>query len=181
MDSLTAYDKFIQQALKYGFSLFGLPPTGQTVVYTAGDDGDYKKGYPRTGSRFVDNGDGTITDKATGLMWAKDGNGPGCFNGGLKNWADSITWAEALDFAGHTDWRMPNIKELLSIVDVRYWSPAIDASVFINTGIAAYSSSTTRGQWTLTNWYVHFDPGTISSTAKTTAIRVRAVRGGFPL
>ena len=180
MSKLTAYVKFIQQALKYGFSLFGLPPTGQVISYTAGDDGDYKKGYPRSGARLVDNGDGTITDNATGLMWPKDGNGAGCFNHDTKDWLDAITWAEALDFAGHTDWRMPNLKELLSILDARYWSPAIDPSFFINTGVEAYSSSTTRAQYTATNWFVHFSAGTIASTAKTTPIHVRAVRGGFP-
>ena len=60
---------------------------------------------------FVDNGDGTITDHATGLMWTKvDGGSP-------MNWEDALAYAEDLDAAGYDDWRLPDAKELQSIVD----------------------------------------------------------------
>jgi hypothetical protein len=50
----------------------GLPKTGQTMIYQPGDDGFYQMGYPLGGGqRFIDNGDGTIIDMATGLMWKK--------------------------------------------------------------------------------------------------------------
>ncbi len=77
-------------------------------------------------NKFVDNGDGTITDKATGLMWAKDDNGKGI------EWVEAVEYAESSTLAGHDDWRLPNIKELQSIVDYRYapsskeLKPAID-------------------------------------------------------
>ncbi|MFI3282761.1 MAG: DUF1566 domain-containing protein [Rikenellaceae bacterium] len=77
-------------------------------------------------NNFVDNGDGTISDKATGLMWAKSDNGEGVM------WADAVKYAESSELAGHTDWRLPNVKELQSIVDYRYapsskeFKPAID-------------------------------------------------------
>lgn len=62
-------------------------------------------------NNFVDNGDGTITDLATGLMWqqADDGN--------TRDWENALSYAENLSLAGHDDWRLPNAKELHSIVD----------------------------------------------------------------
>ncbi|MFI3302888.1 MAG: DUF1566 domain-containing protein [Rikenellaceae bacterium] len=62
-------------------------------------------------NKFVDNGDGTISDLATGLMWSKDDNGKGI------EWTEALPYAEGATLAGHTDWRLPNIKELQSIAD----------------------------------------------------------------
>lgn len=62
-------------------------------------------------NNFVDNGDGTITDKATGLMWMKTDSQK------TMNWQQALSYAENLSYAGHTDWRLPNVKELQSIVD----------------------------------------------------------------
>jgi len=177
MPQLTAYDKFVQQALKYGFSLFGLPKTGQTAVYQAGDDGTYKKGYPKTGTRFVDNGDGTITDKATGLMWVQDGTGAGCNNGATLTWNNAIDWAEGLTFATYSDWRLPNVKELQSIVDYGRVSPAIDP-VFTNTQSDLYWSSTTYAGGSGYAWVVDFLDGYVGLDGKDSAYYVRAVRAG---
>jgi len=82
---------------------------------------------------FVDNGDKTITDKATGLMWAQEDNGQGI------TWKEALNYAENAELAGHTDWRLPNVKELQSIVDYTRSpattnSPAIDA-LFNSTSI----------------------------------------------
>ena len=60
---------------------------------------------------FTDNGDGTITDAATGLMWMQDDNGEG------MTWEEALSYAENFTFAGHSDWRLPDVKELQSIVD----------------------------------------------------------------
>lgn len=60
---------------------------------------------------FVDNGDGTISDLATGLMWMKSDSQKG------MNWEEALGYAENLEYAGYTDWRLPNAKELQSIVD----------------------------------------------------------------
>ena len=82
---------------------------------------------------FVDNGDGTITDRNTGLMWQRDDSGSG------MNWNDALIHAEQLNFAGHDDWRLPNVKELQSILDYSRSpqttnSPAIDP-IFNSTQI----------------------------------------------
>lgn len=60
---------------------------------------------------YNDNGDGTITDSATSLMWTQ------ADNGSAMSWQDALAWAEDLTFAGYSDWRLPNAKELQSIVD----------------------------------------------------------------
>jgi len=62
-------------------------------------------------NQFVDNEDGTITDNATGLMWMKDDNGEGVI------WKDALDYAEGNEYAAYSDWRLPNVKELQSIVD----------------------------------------------------------------
>ncbi len=65
-------------------------------------------------NNFKDNGDGTISDSATGLMWAKEDNGKGIV------WGEALTYAEGATLAGHDDWRLPNVKELQSIVSYDY-------------------------------------------------------------
>jgi len=73
---------------------------------------------------FVDNGDGTVTDNATGLMWSQDDNGE------AVNWEAALAYAEGATTAGYDDWRLPNIKELQSIVDYSGTFPCINTSVF---------------------------------------------------
>lgn len=68
---------------------------------------------------FVDNGDGTVTDQATGLTWQQVDSGR------AMTWQEAIGYAENLEYAGHSDWRLPNAKELQSIVD---YSRAPDAA-----------------------------------------------------
>ena len=177
MSLLTAYDKFIQVALKYGFSLWGTAKSGQKTSYRAKDDGNLEKGYPKTGARFTDNGDGTITDNATGLMWAKDGNGAGCNNGATLTWNNAIDWAEGLTFATYSDWRLPNVKELQSIVDYGRVSPAIDP-VFTNTQSNFYWSSTTYAGFSGLAWVVNFSSGNVDLDSKGSTYYVRAVRAG---
>ncbi|MAT40073.1 MAG: hypothetical protein CL946_10770 [Ectothiorhodospiraceae bacterium] len=75
----------------------------------------FVRGNPQYGiNDFVDNGDGTITDNATTLMWDKDGSSEG------MNWEDALAWVQtrnAEQYKGYTDWRLPNAKELQSLLD----------------------------------------------------------------
>lgn len=75
----------------------------------------YVRGNPAYGkNEFHDNGDGTVTDCATGLMWSKGDSGKG------MNWGQALAWVQARNaekHLGHADWRMPNAKELQSLVD----------------------------------------------------------------
>ena len=74
---------------------------------------------------FIDNGDGTVTDKATGLMWAQDDNGEAIL------WQEALAYAEGKEFAGYSDWRLPDAKEIQSIVDYTR-SPATSNSAAID-------------------------------------------------
>lgn len=88
---------------------------------------------------LVDNGDGTITDNATGLMWSQDDNGE------MVYWEDALAYAENATIAGYDDWRLPNIKELQSIADYSAEViPAMDISVFNLTEVTniIYDSET---------------------------------------
>jgi uncharacterized repeat protein (TIGR02543 family) len=89
-----------------------LPKTGQTQSYYTGDDGDLQKGVTWPTPRFTDNGDGTITDNLTGLMWTQNANPAGS----TLNWYEALTYVNSLSFANHSDWRMPNIVELESLI-----------------------------------------------------------------
>ena len=95
----------------------------------------YVRGNEKYGiNDFTDNGDGTITDKATGLMWMQRDSGyfaAGSRFDGSMNWAEALEWAEELTYAGYSDWRLPNAKELQSIVDYTR-SPATTASAAID-------------------------------------------------
>ncbi|PLX00643.1 MAG: hypothetical protein C0593_00365, partial [Marinilabiliales bacterium] len=107
---------------------------------------------------FIDNQDGTVTDNATGLMWTKDDDGSGMV------WHEALEYAENSVYAGYDDWRLPNVKELQSIVDYTRApsvsnSPAIDP-VFNCTAITDeggqsnypfYWSGTTHANWTENN------------------------------
>jgi hypothetical protein len=95
----------------------------------------YVRGNPSYGiNAFADNGDGTITDNATGLTWTRDDSGAfgvGDASDGRLNWQQALAWAEGLTYAGHSDWRLPNAKELQSIVDYAR-SPATTNSAAID-------------------------------------------------
>jgi Protein of unknown function (DUF1566) len=78
---------------------------------------------------FTDNGDGTVTDDVTGLMWIKTDES----TSGLKN--DACAYCDNLEFATYDDWRPPTIEELQTIIDYQYDSPAIDENVFGTTNI----------------------------------------------
>lgn len=153
-----------------------LPDTGQYQSYTTtfGEDHDYQPAVSQPS--YTDNGDGTITDNRTGLMWVKDGNSAGCNNGNTLTWEQAITFCEGLNFAGYT-WRLPNRRELMSIVDYGEESAAINTTYFSNIK-SNYWTSTTYLPITTSAWYVDFDGGFVYSVAKTDSSYLRPVRGG---
>ena len=122
-----------------------LAKTGQTTSYRAGDDGDYEKGVASPSPRFKDNGDGTVTDNLTGLMWAKNAN-----MGGIMNWNSAIDYAENVSLGAvgcgltWNDWRLPNVRELQSLIDFGNQSPALPTGhPFTSVQSSDYWSSTT--------------------------------------
>jgi len=151
-----------------------LPKTGQTTSYADYDDGYYEKGLPSSGAHYTNNGDGTITDNATGLEWVASPTAAGV--GGTYLWGAAITACEGLTYAGHDDWRLPNVKELISIVDYGRVGPAIDP--LFTSQSTAYWSSTTYADGTDYAWAVDFGAGFVGFGGKGSRYYVRPVRGG---
>ncbi len=102
----------------------------------------YVRGNPEYGTNdFTDNGNGTITDAATGLMWSKADSGVG------MNWEDVLAWVQQMNeenYLGYNDWRLPNAKELQSIVDYTR-SPATTDSAAIDPVFQVTSIVDERG------------------------------------
>lgn len=108
----------------------------------------YVRGNPNYGRNdFHDSGDGTILDRATGLIWQKGDSGK------ALNWEQALAYAEALNLAGHSDWRLPNAKELQSIVnygrapdaaDPKARGPAIDPVFQITNAESYFWTGTTH-------------------------------------
>ena len=127
--------------------LVSLPATGQQTTYAAGDDASMHKGVAWSpAARFTDNQNGTVTDNLTGLIWLKDA---GCL--GNATWASAIAAVNQLasgacglsDSSKAGQWRMPNLNELESLVDVSQSEPALTAgNPFENVSNGIYWSST---------------------------------------
>ncbi|MBT5864861.1 MAG: DUF1566 domain-containing protein [Ilumatobacter sp.] len=164
----------------------GIGPKPKSETVSAGGSLNYQvravrditppTGAPATGPLLTANGDGTVTDANTGLVWQQG-------EGGAMTWEQALAYAESLSLGGEDDWRLPNIKELFSLVDVARSSPAIDTAIF--PGVSAvrdenlYWSSTSNFDRPGEPWYVDFRFGLTTFRAATNPYNVRCVRGGF--
>ena len=153
-----------------------LPETGQTTSYAPGDDGDLQEGVAWPEPRFNVHKNGTVTDKLTGLIWTK--NSLQIPNGML--WPDALTACNDLFFAGYDDWRLPNLRELHSLIDYGHYSPALPADhPFTNVQDYFYWSSTTPLFFSTTDaWAVRLGDGWVFYTVHEYPFFVWCVRGG---
>jgi hypothetical protein len=87
---------------------------------------------------FKDNGDGTVTDNYTGLIWQKTQNS------GTLTWEEALIYAKGLSLSGKSDWRVPNIKELQSLNDEKLFKPSFNKSFFPNILSGNFWSSTSQ-------------------------------------
>jgi len=115
-------------------------------------------------SRFSDHGDGTVTDIGTGLMWTKCAvgqTGADCAQGSAAtfSWLGALNYAATSRIAGHADWRIPNIRELSSIIEKRCFNPAINTTVFPNTPSSLFWSASPSVGKPSYAWVVSFDKG----------------------
>ncbi len=115
-------------------------------------------------SRFGDNGNGTVTDNGTLLMWAKCASGlsgASCTQGASSSvwWGDALSIAAGSTLAGYTNWRLPNVAELLSLVEVRCLNPFINAAVFPNTPETWFWSASPTVTDVGFTWGVSFSSG----------------------
>ena len=173
-----------------GLGVVGVPQTGQTGCWNGvggsipcagtGQDGDYQAGVS-VAPRFTDNGDGTVKDNQMGLIWLKDAN---CF---LSNWPVALLDANGLadgscgltDNSVAGDWRLPNIRELHSLIDFGQTLPALPAGhPFTGVQLGSYWSSTTDVGGAGGAWSVLTVVGTAFPTPKSSVSSVWPVRGG---
>ncbi|MDX2434805.1 MAG: DUF1566 domain-containing protein, partial [Desulfobacterales bacterium] len=120
---------------------------------------------------FRDNGDGTVTDITTGLMWEQTETR-------AMTWEKALAFSEDLDLAGFRDWRLPTIRELSRLVDDSRREPSIDTAYFPGCRPSVYWSSTTHALYPGFVWHVRFDDGLVQAGHKGRRYYVRAVRGG---
>jgi hypothetical protein len=130
------------------------------------------RGAQKNTNLMIDNGDGTVTDTNSGLMWQQA-------EAGHMSWQEALAYCEALELAGYDDWRLPNYNELLSIVDYEKTEfPSIDTDFFPDAIAFDYWSSTTYVVDTSKAWNVQFNGGSVYEDGKSGNNYVRAVRGG---
>ncbi len=203
-DALLVLKKGVGQQIELQCSPPGqFPATGQTTCYNktgaviacagTGQDGEFQKGVPRS---FTDNGDGTVTDNVTELMWEKLSD-----DGSIHDWADRYKWDDAFavkiaalnttNFAGYNDWRLPNLFELQSLINAEVVGAATYGAFWNNysagCNVMTCSLVHSTGYWTSTTfkdresgaWVVEFfDGDTDAGYGKTDTAAVRAVRAG---
>ena len=118
---------------------------------------------------FTDNGDGTVTDNATKLLWQK------ADDGSTRNWDAARTYCDGFVLAGKSDWRLPSIRELRTIVDYARSGPAAPAE--LETDNAIYFSSTVVQGDANSAWGVNFQGGFDTFQIKSSRLRARCVSG----
>ena len=158
-------------------TLFVTSPQAQTIIdYIPNNTPD---------DRYTLHGDGTVTDTATGLVWQRcslgqSWNGSTCTgNASTYTWQGALQQGDSNSLAGYSDWRLPNRKELRSIVAYDRYNPAINTTVFPNTPSSWYWSSSPNA-WHLLHyaWIVYFDVGADLYPNRSSSAAVRLVRGG---
>jgi hypothetical protein len=179
-----------------------IPKTGQTTYYQIYDDGFYQRGVSWPNPRFTDNGDGTVTDNLTRLVWLKNASCTNFFSGDStgvnnRNWSMAITAANLLssgycglsDGSVAGDWRLPNVHELSSLTHWGFWNPALPNTAgtgqcssgdpFLNVvleGQNFYFTSTTYRYVNGEAWTVPMSSGGIIDKPKSSAYYVWPVR-----
>jgi hypothetical protein len=157
-----------------------LPKTGQTTCYDSagaaisctgtGQDGELQSGVNWPTPRFVDMGDGTVKDNFTGLIWLKDIN---CLPNQL--WADAFTSVKTVhdgqcgltDGSASGDWRLPNVNEMESLVDLSQNDPALPAGTPFSRPFGGfYWTSTSHSLYTGNAWAIWITSGTVQAAAK---------------
>lgn len=135
-------------------------------------------------SIYTDNGNGTVTDTSTGLMWKKCSEGQTWSGTACTGTASNFSWSNALsrsataNFAGHTDWRLPNIKELSSLLEGCRIAPTINNSLFPGTPSEAFWSGSPYVGDLGSAWLVDFGFGFVGNGNHSYSNAVRLVREG---
>ena len=163
-------------------SFYYLPDTGQTTCYNdkggsklitcpapgsaLAQDGSYSV-YP---PNWTNNGNGTAIENNTWVTWQTEDDGV------LRTWDQAKSYCEGLNLGDYSDWRLPSRTELTGIVDYGRYNPAINTTIFQNTGSTNYWTASARPGNT-EKYAVAFDNGTVSYRPPPDLYRTRCARG----
>ena len=166
--------------------------TGLTLSRATGDDGELQKGVTLPNPRFTDNGNGTVTDNLTGLIWLKNAN---CF--GTRNWTTALSDANGLasgscglsDGSSAGNWRLPSLRELHSLAHYGFINPAVSNTAGTGqwtsgdpfTGVQSWAYWTSTASADINSsyvWFVSFYYGYVDAYFNTSTYYVWPVRGG---
>jgi hypothetical protein len=161
-----------------------VPKTGNTINNVTEEDGNLLKGVAWPNPRFTVNSDGTVTDNLTCLIWDPDAD-----RFGQQTWPNALNACDTSTFGGHTDWRLPNIRELQSLLHYGVDNPAVPDTLgtsgwttngdpFSNVQSSNYWSSTTSVSFTTNALLVWFGNGNVGHNVKDFSVYVWCVRGG---
>ncbi|HMO50476.1 MAG TPA: DUF1566 domain-containing protein [Kiritimatiellia bacterium] len=161
-----------------------IPRTGQTVSYTPEDDGEIQYGTTGPTPRFTvatNDTDEVVTDHLTGLMWVKAPRSlPDNDIVNAWTWSNAVAYCRNLEYAGHSDWRLPNIRELLSLIDFGQTDFALPVQhPFSGLFASHYWSSTTRKDDPTLAWNIRPQYGFMGSNSKGNLMNLWPVRGGY--
>ncbi len=170
--SAAAYWSYNTASVGYMSTAWGVSfRTGKTAT-------DYQYSYmmlrcvrgPQVNQSFTNNNDGTITDNNTGLLWQWGETS-------AKSWSDALAACNTLSLAGSSDWRLPNIRELVSILGEAQLNPTLNTTFFPNVVSSGYWSSTSSATDPGSAWLVNFSNGSTDTGSKSSALYSRCVRG----
>lgn len=164
---------------------YTMPATGQNQEFKTGDDGSLQRGADWPDPRFFNNGDGTITDNLTGLIWLQKADG----DNEKKQWSDALDYIESLNNnseAGYNDWRLPNINELATLFNSGKYN---QADWLISKGFESvendeyWSSTVNASDPECSAWFLDFEDGRVNFELKASGYYsykyVWPVRGGI--
>ena len=181
--SLTSFSPLLKGG-RGGFALFVLTLLPVVVFAQACKTASIPATTPT--NRFTVNNNGTVSDTQTGLMWktcSEGQNGTDCSGGSAATytWQLALQQAQTINngggFAGYSDWRVPNVKELVSITEKQCTEPAINLTVFPNTPSVWFWSSSPNASLSFHAWLVDFGGGYSFNFVKGSGSYVRLVRG----
>jgi hypothetical protein len=140
-----------------------VPQTGQLRSFARGDDGQTRHGRAWPDPRFSDNGDGTVRDHLTGLMWTQNAD----WAAGKVDWEAALLQSGSCKEGGYTDWRLPNRFELESLLDMNQAQPALaKGHPFDHVRPTYYWTATTPANNEDHAWVVHFFIGFVTTDDK---------------
>lgn len=168
---------------QFGAVMTAIGTSTPTTSATSTNNTNIKGLPPEAPTNYTDNKNGTITDNYTGLIWKKcvqGMTGSDCKLGSpsLRIWGKAVADCDEMNFAGKTDWRIPTLKELQSIVNTKEFDPAINKKFFLNTPDHPYWTETSPAEYPANKFTVIFSDGSVYYRDINNYAATRCVRGG---